>query len=212
MRAMQRPGGSQIDDTYKRRGRRTTALALLGACLLSACAPGQPTTASTEPSSTSSSPTDPGPVPTETLQPEVLKLVVCNAVTSAQTDGVTHRVEVVVTTGQRINALRLPNYTTATGPSPATLTFPPSADVVMAVARGDYHSGLVTTGTASASSFPPPRFDAIMTFHGVDGNPIEQTPGFGLDQPVVPAPDLSSLGSVQAVPVTSEAAACQGIG
>jgi hypothetical protein len=151
-------------------------------------------------------------VPTETMQPEALKLVVCNAVTFAQIVGVTHRVEVVVTTGQRINALRLPNDTASAGAGPATVTFPPNTDVVMAMARGDYQSGVVSVGTASASSFPPPTFDAIMSFHAVDGNRFEQTPGLALDQPVVPAPDLSSLGSVQTVPVTSEAAACHGIG
>ena len=208
---MQRPGGSPIHDAYKQGRRHAAALAVLAVCLLRGCAASPPTNP-TGSLSTSSSPTDRGPMPTATLQPEVLKLVVCNAVTSAQTDGVTHRVEVVVTTGQRINALRLPDYTASAGPSPGTLTFPPDADVVMAVARGDYRSGIVTSPSPSASAFPPSRFDAIMTFHGVDGNPIEQTPGFGLDQPVVPAPDLSSLGSVQTVPVTSETAACQGIG
>ena len=85
-------------------------------------------------------------MPTETLPPEVLDLVVCNAVNSAETYGVTHKVEVVVTTGRRLNALRLPDYSAATGPTPGVFMFPPGAGVVMAVARGDYRSAIVTGG------------------------------------------------------------------
>ena len=185
-----------------------TAAALVVMCLLSGCSAGQSANSST----VSAGGTSAAPMPTETLQPEVLRLVVCNAVSSAEADGVTHRVEVVVTTAQRINALGLPNYAGATSPSPPALSFPDGTSLVMAVSRGVYHSGMVTSGGASAGAFPPANYDAIMTFHGLDGTPMTQTGDVLLDQPVVPAPDLSSLGSVQDVPVTSQAEACKGIG
>jgi len=212
---MQRTGGGHICDAYWRRVRAAAALALIVACFVSGCSADQPMTSTSGSLSRSSSPTDLGAVPTATLPRLMLNLVVCNTFISAKSNGMTHSVEVVVTTGRRIDALHLPNAADTVSERPAlSVTFPPDKPVVMALARGDYHSRLVFAAGDSASVFPPARFDAFMTFQGVDGNPIEQTPEFEsfLGQPVVPAPDLSLLGSVQTVAVRSETAACAGIG